>query len=892
MKRPRFLRLLALGFAASAGLSPCAEPWEGRDIVLVSPDGGTAAESFAVPGPFDKNFFFRFSGKVDVKESVPVAPPPMTAQNDINFRADLACLVIRQFDADGRELAADASLGAVKTGTHSMAVETAPLPGVTTIRIECRLSGIKGKAAFSHLTVAPRAGKLYLPEKTAVIQPPASSPTIEINGKPVPALAVHGQNLETSPDVSGSIRDTTLPYANGLRLLSFNTWFPGVTKQNSTTNLATLTQLYPDAHFLIRLWLGPRGSFFKDYPEERMKFDDGEHTANIATPHSVLWKEYVQASLRRMILELRKLPAARQIAGIIPLYYMTGEWQLGDPGSPTRPQSPDFRSAGFDEIHRAAFARWAVEKYGSLANVNKAWETDCSAESGIRVPTTQEQKTALLGDLRDPVTQRREWDFSRFQSQSAVQAIEWSVKEIKRAFHERVIAGPFYGYALEHAWNAAGLQQQGHLALGELLRSPAIDFYGGPYSYNSDNRAFGKPVDTNSVMDSAALHGKLVFLEEDTYTHVARPPKDFVAPGEHLRTKTLEETLAVLKRNLGVCMARGYLLYWMGLLEDGRFDLPEIWDAERPVLDWLGQNPVRPAYRPQMALVVDEPSVSLMVENSRALSGRWLYELRSILSRVDTSLGIYLQSDLDLIPDSVRCLILATPYHIDKKEREALKNRWMKDNRTIVFCQLPGIADGSPREAEEITGIRLEWIREKKQPTSTIEGNGLLAGFAGRTVGIPSDRAAVFWRPNAKLAPTQPLPSITDPSAEPMARYQDDPQHRVSIASRRLDGWTSLVTGVHSLSPSMWRTIAADAGAHLYLDSLSEDFDSPDVVEATGDFLMIQSGRNGPRVIRLPSRMTTVETFDDSRRKVIAENADTFTAEFQKGIPRFFLLHR
>jgi len=83
----------------------------------------------------------------------------------------------------------------------------------------------------------------------------------------------------------------------------------------------------------------------------------------------------------------------------------------------------------------------------------------------------------------------------------------------------------------------------------------------------------------------------------------------------------------------------------------------------------------------------------------------------------------------------------------------------------------------------------------------------------------------------------------------------------------------------------------ADSGAHLYLDEPTADFDSPDVVEATDDFLMIQSGRDGKRIIRLPGRAAKVESFVSAHPETIAENADTFEATFRRGIPRFFLLH-
>lgn len=87
-------------------------------------------------------------------------------------------------------------------------------------------------------------------------------------------------------------------------------------------------------------------------------------------------------------------------------------------------------------------------------------------------------------------------DFSRFHSDSVAEAIARASAEIGRAFHDRVIVGPFYGYTLEHAWSATGPQQQAHLALGGVLRSP--DVTGGvcsasrarpPNSARSEDRA-------------------------------------------------------------------------------------------------------------------------------------------------------------------------------------------------------------------------------------------------------------------------------------------------------------------------------------------------------------------------------------------------------------------
>jgi hypothetical protein len=889
MRFASFSFLLALAFAAGF-----AQAGSDDSLTLESSGAPVAVVFREVEGSFAADRSMRFSAAVALESPRPLAKPTATATRDINFDAELACVIIRQFGADGRELSADASLGAWRAGETKLEVEAAPAPGAARVVLECRLSGLAGRAKFSGFAFDPEAERLHLPEETRIVAKAGRAPRIEIGGKPLPSLLAHGQNLETSADADASVRDLELPYRHGLRLLSFNAWFDGVTKQDSPANLDRLTEKFPEAYFLLRLWLGPRNAFFADYPEERAVFDNGAHTAAaVGGVHSERLKRYMAAAIRRLALDLRKSPAAARLAGFVPMYYLTGEWQYADPGSPMGEKANDYRMAGFDENHRRAFGAWAVEKYGSLNAVNAAWGTRFGRADDIAVPTAEERRRGDAGNFRDPATQQRVIDFSRFHSESVAQAIARASGEIGRVFHDRVIVGPFYGYTLEHAWSATGPQQQAHLALGAVLRSPDVDFHGGPYSYNSDNRAFGKPVDANAVLDSAALHGKLAFLEEDTYTHVAKSPGDFFAPGEHLKTQTLDETLAVLRRNLGVAIARGYLIYWMGLLEDGRFNLPEIWEAYDPVFKWLEGRPQRPAYRPEVALVIDEQSIPQLAEDSRAVTGRWLYELRSILARVDVTLGIYLQSDLDRIPDSVRLLVLATPYRIGEEEREVLRSRWMRDERTVVFCHLADAFadDGGLGNPGGITGIDCEIIHAPIQPVSVIPPGGALGAEAGTLFGEPVDRAAIFWRPKAQLPPVNPYLVVTDPDVRVLARYRDDPHQGVSVAMKRNDDWTSVVTGVHSLTPAMWRWLAAEAGAHLYLAEPSDDFDRPDVVEATEDFLLLVSGRDGRRMLRVPGEATELREIG-GEGEILSAREGAFAIECQAGVPRMFEIVR
>lgn len=885
--RAGWLTAIACFTAAITSLAAHGKDAFPERIELIASDPAPVFRELAEVPLEQKDFSVRFSATVALQPAGQTKAK-RTAQRDLNFDAELACVVIRQFDVKGRELAADASLGAARSGNHELSVETAPVPGAVRARLECRLSAMEGQAVFSDFRWAPDASRLFSSALAQRLVADGKSPAVEVNGQILPPLMVHGQNLETSDDATASIDDLALPYQSGLRLFSFNAWFPGVTPQDTTANLETLVTSYPEASFLLRVWLGPRGIFFQDYPDERLSMSDGEHLADMATPTSKVWRRYTEAAVRRFVLSLRKSPAAERIAGIIPMYYVTGEWQLGDPDGPYLPGSQNWRMNGFGEQHRQAFADWAMARYENISGINAAWGTAYADAEDIVVPSVRERLKGSWGNLRDPTKDQRTIDHGHFLSESVSSAIVWSAEAFRRAFDDRVLTGVFYGHMLEHAWSASGVQQQGHLGISRVLASRAIDFQGSPYSYANDSRPRGFPLTANAILESAALHGKAAFLEEDTYTHVAKPPEGFIAPGAHQQTKSLEETLDVLNRNLGTSLARGYIHYWMGLLQDGRFNLPEIWDNYRPVFEWLKQDPQRPAYRPQVALVIDEQSVPYLAEGDRAIVARWLYELRSIIARVDTTLGVYLQSDLERIPEPVRCLILATPYRFSTADEEILQRRWMRDGRSIVFCQFPDVFADQPgrnKAPGQITGIKLEMRDDFAQPVSTITDEGILADFAGQTIGQPEDRAVLFWRPGAKLNEVSPLLCIEDPDVVPLAHYNKVAGQPVSVAMKKMDDWTSIVTGVHSLTPAMWREIIRQANAHLYLDAPAEDFGRPDVIEATSDFVMVISGRDGERTLTLPEPGRLVPLDDGPESSELSRQ---HRLKFRAGTPRLF----
>ena len=156
-------------------------------------------------------------------------------------------------------------------------------------------------------------------------------------------------------------------------------------------------------------------------------------------------------------------------------------------------------------------------------------------------------------------------------------------KTIKDATGGRSLAGAFYGYLMELAWNAgffsegpdspfSTYQRSGHLGLAKVLKSPQVDFLVSPYSYGF--RGIGGEGCSMLPSESLRIHNKIYLYEDDTRSHT----NDHPAYG---RARDLEESTAILKRNLAYIATHGHGIWW--LINQGHMD-PTYEPAFKPLL--------------------------------------------------------------------------------------------------------------------------------------------------------------------------------------------------------------------------------------------------------------------------------------------------------------------
>ncbi len=176
------------------------------------------------------------------------------------------------------------------------------------------------------------------------------------------------------------------------------------------------------------------------------------------------------------------------------------------------------------------------------------------------VPSQAEQLFSTERIFRNPATERPVIDYYNALADLCADLLIDFHKTVKDATDGQALAGAFFGYITEMAWNMSFFgaeteseygttQRSGHLALGKVLRSPYTDFLVSPFSYGF--RGIGGHGCAMPPSEAMRVHGKLYLFEDDTRTYLNAPESGFV------RAKNLDETIAVLRRNFGEILTRG-----------------------------------------------------------------------------------------------------------------------------------------------------------------------------------------------------------------------------------------------------------------------------------------------------------------------------------------------
>jgi hypothetical protein len=626
----------------------------------------------------------------------------------------------------------------------------------------------------------------------------------------------------------------------------------------------------PEARFHLRVHLEAPAWWAGLYPDECERLSDGRRMRQSFA--SALWRAQAKDFLRALIAHLRAVGLFDRVIAYQCGAGDTGEWVKGHGAMAAA-------CGDFSAPMRAHFRAWLRQRYqDDEAALQRAWAAPAAAFDTAEVPSAEQQLASSTYTFRDPQREQAVIDYYRCLAELCGGLVIDFCATVKDAAQGQALAGAFYGYLMELAWNSAFFgerdeythsyhstyQRSGHLGLARVLASPHVDFLVSPYSYGL--RGLGGHGPTMFPSESVRLHGKLILLEDDTRTHLTAHDHP-----NYGKADTLAESLALLQRNFAYVLTHGQGLWWLagGDPATPHVDLAQE-PAFRPLLkrfQHLGQLSLRLNRAPsaEIAVLVDDDS--FFYESLRnELDLPLIFQQRLWgLPRLGAPCDTYLLQDLldDRLPPYKLYLFL-NAFHLPPERRRALQHSLQRDGRVAVWLYAPGYvaADLSAAHMSALTGFQ---FGESEIPWGPLMH---LTNFDHPiTRGLPQDLA---WGTNNRLGPVF---HIEDSAAVVLAdAVFARGRCRPGFAVKTFPDWTSVYVAAPNLPAPVLRGLARFAGVHLYSDQ-------GDVLYATPDLLAVHTLAGGPRTFTLPRPVEVV--YDLFHERELAANA----SEFQAALP-------
>ena len=598
--------------------------------------------------------------------------------------------------------------------------------------------------------------------------------------------------------------------------------------------ISSVLDANPDAKVLMRLHMNPPYWWMRDNPDECVIYrtpegdipgvDNGEQDRlirNDSSHHmrvslaSEKWLSEISEKLGLLCDALNGTPEGETLLAIQPACGVYGEWhQWGTDVS--APMTAHFR-------------RFLHEKYGSVENLRKAWNSpDVTFETAVFRPETF--RPGDDGWFRDPELSRDTMDSQESIQNTPPEAILRFCKVIKERL-PGVLTGSFYGYYLGTGGN--NMTIGGHLRVNKLYEAKGlIDFLCGPFCYMDNRLPEGTPMQ-RGLLESSRLRGMLWLTEMDQH------PTSVPRLGGDLSKKA--ETISVLRRNVlqPLLSGQGLWFYDHRVIPKFLVDHPELagaaslyrktgwWEDDYLIneiagLKKLADKLCSEKYEPVADTLIVYDTDSYFC---RAKVFDYDYQIQSSVARSGVVYdGIY-ANELEIAElDRYKCIIFANDYMMTPERRE--KFRKLTAGKTRIWLYAQGYCDGKTLAVEnlsETVGMKLK----RSEGAENLIGCGLLDGVS---VGIPKDSLKPFFAVDDKDAIPLGV-TVNGEVCAAMKKYDDG----------TVDCWIATPKLTRELIEPMIKA----SGAHIWCGS-------GDPILACGGFAAINSPAGGHRGITLP----------------------------------------
>jgi hypothetical protein len=705
----------------------------------------------------------------------------------------------------------------------------------------------------------------------AEVKPHKGTPTLFLNGEPTFA-SIHWLSAQLDPD-------GTLPNADAIRefgqagvhicaLPMGGEWCgpqPGNPDHFDFSQvepyLRSILDADPNALFHLRIYLETAPWWNELYPEECEIGSDGQRL-NMSYASEV-WQAHVKEYLRRFVEHLHLINLYDQVIAYQVMPGICGEWVKNT-------TSMTELTGDYSLPMQRYFRRWLRQHYqddekalqGSWLDPNVTFET-------VVVPPAEQQHHTTHWHFRHPTRESPVIDYYRALSDLVANTLIDFCRTIKQLSAGNALAGAFFGYLLDQAWNdcffgnptngeLSTIQRSGHLGLRRVLDASEVDFLVSPYGYAF--RGLGGEGLSMPPSESMRLHDKLYIYEEDSRLHNLVDVDG--------RNYAFKDAVAIHQRCMGYTLAHGFGIWWFADWPAGTYTQHA--DAEpSPFNPWLerfqrlGEFSLHLDRKPQaeVAVLVDDESFFYeTLRNNFNLPGIF-YQRVMGLPRFGAPHDVYLLNDLieDRLPP-YKLYIFLNVWRLDGQRRTKLKRVLRQQDRTALWIYGAGYLEDEPslEAMSDLTGFRFErgdnpWglhmhITNFQHPI---------------TCAVPQD---LFW---GSTSPLGPIFHIADAEATVLGQViYSLGRCKPGMALKELSNWRSIYIAAPNVPAPVLRGIAKYAGVHLYNDA-------GDVLHATPELLSIHTVAGGERTFQLPQQVEVV--FDLYHDRVVACD----TAEFQ-----------
>jgi hypothetical protein len=608
--------------------------------------------------------------------------------------------------------------------------------------------------------------------------------------------------------------------------------------------------------------------WMKAYPAEAEISSEGKAVTQSFA--SAVWRQQTNDFIRAFIAHLKRIGLLDRITAFQPGAGHTGEWVKGE-------TSMYWLCGDYGEPMRRYFRAWLRRQYhDDLAEFRTAWNNPKITFETAEVPAAEEQLQAKLYTFRDPARERNVIDYHRCFADLSGDLVVDFCRTVKEATDEKKLAGAFYGYLMELAWNGgffgerqdsdySTYQRGGHLGLRKVLDSPYVDFLVCPYSYGF--RGIGGDSPAMQPTESARLHGKLCIIEDDSRTHI-NPWHD----PNYGHVDSLPKSVAVLQRNFAQVVTHGQGIWWMrDSIDPGQEPGFVPWLRNfREVGEFVLQTDRRPSA--EIAVLLDDES--FFYETGRNnLDLPLIFQQRLWgLPRMGAPFDVYLLQDfIEGRLKPYKLYVFLNPLHLDSARRAALNRELRKDGRVALWIYAPGYLDNTPSldHMQDLTGFKFAMGEHPWGPRVHI-----IDFTHPITEHLPQD---LNWGTDNKLSP---IFYLDDPDARVLGQVVFSQGNcKPGMGVKTFPEWTSIYVAAPNLPAPVLRGVADFAKVHLY----NRD---GDVLYATRDLLAVHTVAGGDRTFFLPKQVE--EVYDLFARKTLARDSNKFQVKLQTASTALF----